>query len=492
MICRAIPYEGSEPYIFVSYCHKDKDLLSPMMEQMVLDSYRMWYDDGNHAGDDWLDNIENHLEACQAVVAFISDSSSLSHNCKSEITYALACKKKVIPVLIDSADLPKGLRMQLSSLHYLKRGDFSTDRALLNKIYETEACAQCRAPAGSLRLRDASMSQVKESSNEEKKGGFWDNLVRAATEPDDSAEEASSNISVKKTRKVKIRVGMGKRAVSGPEAGSVLSGASAGEEKVDSNAANADSSCPSDPDDDDKTIYETDYGASGADASPDLEDDDKTVRVNNHCLALLLHPAGQQAYVIRKPQVKIGRSPFRCDVVIEGNESISKQHAEINLANGRCVLRDCNSSNGTFLKGRPLEAGQAAELENPAIFQLNNELFILLSGNLAQKYTSGQVISLLLNEANTALRLIEGESLPLNRNSVWPDGTLRDKKIHREAHARLRKEADGIHLVDEGPKDGNGTFLNGSRMKHGSSLLLASGDQIRLGDTTLTFVSITI
>ena len=23
MICRAIPYEGKEPYIFLSYCHKD-------------------------------------------------------------------------------------------------------------------------------------------------------------------------------------------------------------------------------------------------------------------------------------------------------------------------------------------------------------------------------------------------------------------------------------------------------------------------------------
>ena len=106
MTCRAIPYEGKEPYIFVSYCHKDRAQIYPVLEQMALDSYRIWYDDGNHAGDDWLDNIENRLEDCKAVVAFISENSSLSRNCKSEIVYALKCRKKIVPILMDNADLP--------------------------------------------------------------------------------------------------------------------------------------------------------------------------------------------------------------------------------------------------------------------------------------------------------------------------------------------------------------------------------------------------
>ena len=46
MICRAIPFEGKEPYIFVSYCHADKEILYPLFEQMAMDGYRIWYDDG--------------------------------------------------------------------------------------------------------------------------------------------------------------------------------------------------------------------------------------------------------------------------------------------------------------------------------------------------------------------------------------------------------------------------------------------------------------
>ena len=111
MICRAIPFEGKEPYIFVSYCHADKEILYPLFEQMAMDGYRIWYDDGNNAGDDWTTNIEARLEESMVCLAFISGNSSLSHNCKSEIVYALKCGKKIVPVLIETTDLPKGLRM---------------------------------------------------------------------------------------------------------------------------------------------------------------------------------------------------------------------------------------------------------------------------------------------------------------------------------------------------------------------------------------------
>lgn len=97
MICRAIPYEGKEPYIFLSYCHKDANIVYPLVEQMVKDGFRIWYDDGNRAGDDWLENIANHLNRCAVCLAMISENSSVSHNCKSEINEALEWKKSFLP-----------------------------------------------------------------------------------------------------------------------------------------------------------------------------------------------------------------------------------------------------------------------------------------------------------------------------------------------------------------------------------------------------------
>ena len=37
MRCEARPYEGSEPYIFVSYAHKDGEKVLPLLDHMQED-----------------------------------------------------------------------------------------------------------------------------------------------------------------------------------------------------------------------------------------------------------------------------------------------------------------------------------------------------------------------------------------------------------------------------------------------------------------------
>ena len=60
MNCRVKPYEGQEPYLFLSYCHKDATQVYPLLETMTRAGYRFWYDDGNHPGDEWPENIAQH------------------------------------------------------------------------------------------------------------------------------------------------------------------------------------------------------------------------------------------------------------------------------------------------------------------------------------------------------------------------------------------------------------------------------------------------
>ena len=57
MRCNATPYEGSEPYIFISYCHQDKERVYPYLEMMANDGYRIWYDEGITPGEEWIENI---------------------------------------------------------------------------------------------------------------------------------------------------------------------------------------------------------------------------------------------------------------------------------------------------------------------------------------------------------------------------------------------------------------------------------------------------
>ena len=47
-------YKGENPYIFVSYAHKDKDIVYPVIEELQNRGYRIWYDEGIEASEEWL------------------------------------------------------------------------------------------------------------------------------------------------------------------------------------------------------------------------------------------------------------------------------------------------------------------------------------------------------------------------------------------------------------------------------------------------------
>lgn len=673
MICRAIPYKGSEPFIFLSYSHADSEILYPLFEQMAADGYRIWYDDDNQGGDDWLDNIENHLEECSLCIAFMSENSSLSHNCKSELVYAIKCKKKVVPILIEMTDLPKGLRMQLSYLHYLVRENYASDRELLDKIYLTPECAACKSSSeGKARLRSAEPEEKK--SSDSPFSGFFANLFSAAPKekpaPGKPSDEKTLPISnPPKKHHVVTDSSVGEKSSSGssqdPET-QVLKNAGDWEEKkqpsptpvkpaspsgnsgfhfqrvsmdgclsvqpktvpaasakpavdysqtfhftpvrqdgtpiepafrnsggntftvtpvnmksvtpvstpsavpdspsfspavaqsvfepavnrtqlpveeetpasgyptaiaetvecgagetdvltpapeeaagqttvltasIEESAGettllsvpDADQTAPLAPPDTDATtlLSPSDAGETTLlDSTRNSTEGGLTVKLSNRNFALLVQLAQHRAHTLRKPQVKLGRSPIRCDIAIQGNDSISKYHADIFQYEGKSYLCDAGSANGTFLNGEPLTSGIQTELDNPAIFHLSDETLIWISGALAQKFINQKSIHFVMNEEGTAIRLMESETLSLNRNNKWPDGTLADSWIHRAAHALLRKNPDGVYLIDESPSQGNGTYLNGVLLNHGDTLRLSSGDRIRLGDTTLIFETI--
>lgn len=486
MICRAIPYEGKDPYIFVSYCHGDGETLYPLFEQMAMDRYRIWYDDGNHAGDDWMDNIENHLEDCKVCLAFISSKSSHSHNCKSEIIYALKCRKKIIPVLIESTELPKGLRVQMSCLHYLKREDFPSERAMLDKIWQVDECSECKQTGGSVMLRSEAESTPAGQSGSQsasEKGVLFGLSQAEIIRPVPKAEPASLSEEAapvqKKTKKVSFRI-VEKKAAPVPE-----------KDAPESHA-------PVPDPDDEATVYQK-YTVSAPEEEDERtmlfqegDDSDKTVRVQSWDAAVLLHPAMNCSYILRKPQTKLGRSAIKCDVVIEGNDSISKYHADIIQYEQKFYLRDADSTNGTFLNGERLGSGENTILDNPAVFRLNNETLVLVSGASASRLIRQGAAAFLMNEDMTAIRLIDAPVIPLNRKNRWPDGTLSDLEVHRASHAALHWDENGFFLVDETPEKSNGTFLNDIRLRHGETVPLASGDRIRLGKTTLIFYSITL
>ena len=69
---RPIAYMGDQPYIFVSYSHKDCERVWPIILKLQDEGFRIWYDDGISPGTEWDAHIATHIRKCDFFAAFIS------------------------------------------------------------------------------------------------------------------------------------------------------------------------------------------------------------------------------------------------------------------------------------------------------------------------------------------------------------------------------------------------------------------------------------
>ena len=74
-----------------------------------------------------------------------------------------------------------------------------------------------------------------------------------------------------------------------------------------------------------------------------------------------------------KAEFKIGHKARLVDYAITDNSAISRVHCVITKRNGVCFIRDNKSTNGTFVNGEELKAGEEKFLTNNAIVILGDE-----------------------------------------------------------------------------------------------------------------------
>lgn len=106
-------YEGNEPYIFVSYAHKDSARVLPIIAALQEEGYRIWYDAGIVAGTEWPEYIAGHIKKSGCVLLFLSESYIVSQNCRQELTFAQANQIPMLNVYLENVTLTDGMQMQL-------------------------------------------------------------------------------------------------------------------------------------------------------------------------------------------------------------------------------------------------------------------------------------------------------------------------------------------------------------------------------------------
>ena len=114
-------YEGSEPYLFVSYRHTEREVAYPIIRRLNEAGFRVWYDEGIHTGTPyWNDVIAVRVENCTVLLALCSKAFFESEHCRRELEYAKKLGHTIhwynIEPLADK-DIPAGIRMDFNMTH---------------------------------------------------------------------------------------------------------------------------------------------------------------------------------------------------------------------------------------------------------------------------------------------------------------------------------------------------------------------------------------
>lgn len=132
------PYEGTLPYLFVSYAHKNDAAVLEIISTLQSRGFRVWYDEGIEAGSEWPESIASHLERAQLVLAFLSPAYLRSDNCRKEMHYALTKRKPVINVYLEQTELSPGMEMQIGNLFALMKYTYPSEEYFYDKLFSAE------------------------------------------------------------------------------------------------------------------------------------------------------------------------------------------------------------------------------------------------------------------------------------------------------------------------------------------------------------------
>lgn len=111
-------YSGKDPFIFVSYAHEDWPIVEKVVAELKRQMCRVWYDEGLTPGESWNDDLAKHIKTCACFVVLLTERSMASKYVRAEINYAISKERKVIPVLLDSSEMPEGLEFALGTTQF--------------------------------------------------------------------------------------------------------------------------------------------------------------------------------------------------------------------------------------------------------------------------------------------------------------------------------------------------------------------------------------
>jgi len=127
------------PKIFFSYARADSEFVLRLASDLRSASISLWIDQLDiRPGDRWDSSVENALVASPCLLVVLSPASVASQNVMDEVAFALANKKKVVPVLHQRCEIPFRLqRLQYIDFTATYEHGFTQLLAALNALQQS-------------------------------------------------------------------------------------------------------------------------------------------------------------------------------------------------------------------------------------------------------------------------------------------------------------------------------------------------------------------
>ena len=121
-------YSGHEPYMFVSYSHRDKAAVYAEIFSLQEMGFNVWYDEGIDAGDEWTDTLANAIVGCVKCIYFVTPDSVRSEHCRREINFTQYHEIPVTAVHLVTTELPHGVQLALGNRQAILKYNLSPAR----------------------------------------------------------------------------------------------------------------------------------------------------------------------------------------------------------------------------------------------------------------------------------------------------------------------------------------------------------------------------
>jgi pSer/pThr/pTyr-binding forkhead associated (FHA) protein len=227
---------------------------------------------------------------------------------------------------------------------------------------------------------------------------------------------------------------------------------------------------------------------------PDLDEEMRTVPAVPQAVAAVrvTTPDGQSnEYSVGSTGLRIGRSRTAGNDLVIADPMVSKRHAEMRVSDGKLVMVDLQSTNGTRLSSAPIPPGIAWPISEGDVFLLGNTQLMVIKIQAATLIPA--VDNFAVQSVARALSLATADGQPHAIGSDMVIGRAISDDIVvtgvgvSPQHARLRIRHDVITIEDlDAPA---GTFVNSERIPARHPVVIRAGDTVALGSCLMTVMA---